>query len=81
MLKCTALLCRQCLSFHSVPSHGYVVKAHSATGTGQIVLLTAVASLESHLGAVAVRVGVSQRRLLIVPKNKMNHMAKAAVSL
>lgn len=59
------------------PSPGYVVKAHCicATGAGQTGLLTTLASLASHLGAVMVRVGVSQRRPFIIAENKMSHVA------
>lgn len=67
----------QAMSFFSFcPRHDYLVKAYSAIGTGQTVLLTAVASLESHLGAVVVRVGVSQRRRFVIPENKMSHMPR-----
>lgn len=72
----------QAMSFFSFcPRHDYLVKAYSATGTGQTVLLTAVASLETHLRAVVVRVGVSQRRRFVIAENKMSHMAKAGMFL
>lgn len=72
----------QAMSFFSFcPRHDYLVKAYSATGTGQTVLLSAVASLETHLGAVVVRVGVSQRRRFVIAENKMSHMAKAGMFL
>lgn len=37
--------------------------------------------LASHLGAVMVKVGVSQRKLFIIAKNKMSHVAKAGASV
>lgn len=72
----------QAMSFFSFcPRHDYLVKAYSATGPEQTVLLSAVASLETHLGAVVVRVGVSQRRRFVIAENKMSHMAKAGMFL
>ena len=65
------------------PSPGYVVKAHSicATGTEQTDLLTNLAYMASHLGAVMVRVRVSQRRPFIIAENKMSHVAKSGISV
>lgn len=72
-----------CAGSGFVLSPAYVVKAQSirATGAGQTGLLTTLVSLASHLEAVMVRVGASQRRPFIIAENKMSHMAKAGASV